>query len=137
MKIEVLPESMHEEAVSLWHVSGVARPWNDPVADLRRAMTGSASTVLACTDRSQLLGTAMVGYDGHRGWVYYVAVAPSHRKQGVGRKLMEACEEWARDRGAPKIQVMIRRTNTNVLGFYKQLGYTDDEVSVLSRKLDN
>jgi ribosomal protein S18 acetylase RimI-like enzyme len=137
MKIEVLADSMKEQAVSLWYATGVARPWNDPADDLHRALTGSASTVLACTERDQLVGTAMVGHDGHRGWVYYLAVVPSRQRQGVGRKLMEACEEWARDRGVPKIQVMIRRSNTDVFGFYEQLGYTDDQVSVLGRRLDS
>ncbi len=136
MMIEVLPDGMEKEAVSLWHITGIARPWNDPAEDLRRAMRGTASTVLACTERNELLGTAMVGHDGHRGWVYYLAVAPGHQQQGVGRRLMEACEEWVRNRGIGKIQVMIRHSNTNVLGFYQRLGYGDDEVSVLSRRLD-
>jgi GNAT superfamily N-acetyltransferase len=117
MKIDVLPEYMQAQAVALWHATGIARPWNDPAADLRRAMSGSASTILACTDRDLLLGTAMVGHDGHRGWVYYLAVDPKHQDGGVGRMLMEACEGWVRDRGISKIQVMIRRTNTDVLGF--------------------
>jgi GNAT superfamily N-acetyltransferase len=135
MKIEVLPEGMQAMAVSLWHASGITRPWNDPADDLRRALRGSASTVLACTERNVLLGTAMVGHDGHRGWVYYLAVDAAHRERGVGRKLMEACESWARDRGVPKIQVMIRRANSNVLDFYHRLGYVDDDVCVLSRRL--
>jgi ribosomal protein S18 acetylase RimI-like enzyme len=136
MKIEVLPDGMQEEAVSLWHVTGISRPWNDPAADLRRAITGSAATVLACTEGDQLLGTAMVGDDGHRGWVYYLAVLPAQQQRGVGRMLMTACEEWARDRGVPKIQVMIRHSNSNVFSFYQRLGYTDDDVSILSRRLD-
>jgi len=136
MEIEVLPAGMEDEAVSLWHITGIARPWNDPGEDLRRAKRGPASTVLACTERNELLGTAMVGHDGHRGWVYYLAVAPVHEHRGVDRRLMEACEEWVRDRGVPKIQVMIRRSNTSLLGFYERLGYTDDEVSVVNLRLD-
>jgi len=136
MRIGVLPEGMQAAAAALWHPTGITRPWNDPVGDLKRARTGSASTVLACIEQDLLLGTATVGHDGHRGWVYYLAVDPAHQHRGIGRKLMEACEEWARDRGAPKIQVMIRRSNSNVLGFYRTLGYADDEVCVLSRRLD-
>jgi len=136
MRIEDLPEDMRDEAVSLWQVTGIARPWNDPADDLRRAMAGSASTVLACTERGQLFGTAMVGHDGHRGWVYYLAVVPAQQQIGVGRMLMTACEDWVRDRGVPKIQVMIRHSNSNVFAFYQRLGYIDDEVSVLSRRLD-
>ena len=78
----------------------------------------------------------MVGHDGHRGWVYYLAVVPAQQQRGVGRMLMTACEEWVRDRGVPKIQVMIRHSNSNVFAFYQRLGYIDDEVSVLSRRLD-
>ncbi|MDP9075257.1 MAG: GNAT family N-acetyltransferase [Actinomycetota bacterium] len=99
-------------------------------------MTGRASSVLACTECDQLLGTAMVGHDGHRGWVYYLSVDPAHQHQGVGRRLMEACEEWARARGIPKIQVMVRRANHHVITFYEELGYQEDDVLVLSRRLD-
>lgn len=137
MKIADLPETRFGDAVALWHELGLTRPWNDPDADLARAMSGPSSSVLAaCDDDGQLLGTAMVGHDGHRAWVYYLAVRPSEQRMGLGRALMEACEQWARERAVPKIQLMVRQTNQGVIEFYESLGYEDGEVVVLGRFLD-
>ncbi len=95
MKVAVSPDRLFEEAVALWHERGLTRPWNDPNVDLLRAMKGSSSTLLAARDdEDALLGAAMVGHDGHRGWVYYLAVRPSEQRQGIGRTFMQACEEW-------------------------------------------
>ena len=84
----------------------------------------------------RLLGTAMVGQDGHRGWVYYLAVDPACRGTGLGRDLMAACERWLAGRGVPKIQFMVRSDNAAVLGFYEHLGYQAQDVVVLGRRLD-
>ena len=131
-----LPPELHEAAVALWEECGLTRPWNDPVLDLMRAVSGPSSTVLAAVSSSgDLLGTAMVGHDGHRGWVYYLAVAPSARGTGLGRELMGACEEWVAELGIPKLMLMLRATNTGVLGFYDQLGYVVEDTKVLSRRL--
>ena len=132
-----LPEGLAAETVALWHACGLLRPWNDPEADLRRALRGPDSTVLACVDDGTLLGTAMVGHDGHRGWVYYLAVAPAARGRGLGRRLMEACEAWAAQRGIPKIQLMLRKDNAAARGFYERLGYERSDVIVLGRRLDS
>ena len=78
----------------------------------------------------------MVGFDGHRGWAYYVAVSPAHQGHGHGAALMAAAEDWLRTRGAPKIQVMVRHSNASVTAFYEGLGYEDAEVSVLSRWIE-
>ena len=137
MRIEPLPEALYDAAIRLWHDSGLTRPWNDPGADLRRAVAGSESTVLAAVGGDGgLLATAMVGHDGHRGWVYYLAVDASARGRGLGRRMMEACEVWVQSRGVPKIQLMVRATNTAVVGFYEHLGYVDAHVVVLGRRLD-
>jgi ribosomal protein S18 acetylase RimI-like enzyme len=134
--IEEIPESLFPHAVALWHETGLTRPWNDPDADLRRAMAGSTSTVLAARDEAgALLGTAMVGHDGHRGWVYYLAVGPGSRRLGLGGALLRACEEWVRARGIPKIQLMVRHTNEDAMAFYEALGYVDGEVVVMGRFL--
>lgn len=136
MRIEPLPEALYDDAVRLWQDSGLTRPWNDPEADLRRAVSGSTSAVLAAVgDDGGLLATAMVGHDGHRGWVYYLAVDAAARGRGLGRAMMGACEAWVRARGIPKIQLMVRTTNTAVTGFYQHLGYVDGEVVVLGRWL--
>ena len=138
MKIMPLPENLFRAAVQLWRDSGLTRPWNDPEADLRRAVAGPSSTVLAALDDSQqLAATAMVGHDGHRGWVYYLAVDPALRGRGLGREMMEACEMWVHAQQIPKIQLMVRTTNEAAVGFYGHLGYANSEVIVLGRRLDS
>jgi Acetyltransferases len=137
VKITDLPDDLFAQVVELWQETGLTRPWNDPDADLQRAMAGPTSTILvARDDAGSLLGTAMVGHDGHRGWVYYLAVQPSHQRQGVARALMSACEDWVRERGVLKIQLMVRHSNQDVIAFYNALGYVDGEVVVLGRFLD-
>ncbi len=127
---------MHRDAITLWHATGLTRPWNDPETDLRIAMTGPASTVLAGIDNDTLVATTMVGHDGHRGWVYYLAVEPSLQASGVGRQMMRACEQWVRARGIPKLQIMVRDENQAAIDFYAKLGYTDAKVAVLGLRLD-
>ena len=137
VRVVDLPDSLTEEAVALWHASGLTRPWNDPHEDLRRAVAGPSSTVLAALDEADLLlGTAMVGHDGHRGWVYYLAVQPESRRSGLGRALMQASETWLRARSVPKIHLMVRTTNRAVVAFYEALGYENGEVVVLGKFLD-
>jgi ribosomal protein S18 acetylase RimI-like enzyme len=131
-----LPPHLSDAAVALWHGAGLTRPWNDPGADLRRAVEGPSSTVLAAVDGGRLLGTAMVGHDGHRGWVYYLAVTAASRRRGVGTALVRACEQWLVARDVPKIQLMVRHGNEQALGFYQRLAYDVVECSVLGRRLD-
>lgn len=133
-----LPAELGEAAVALWHRTGLTRPWNDPHADLQRAVRGATSTVLAACDESgSLIGTVMVGHDGHRGWVYYLAVTPEQQRSGVGRALMQGSEAWLAERGVPKLNLMVRRGNEGVLAFYESLGYEHGEVVVLGRFLDH
>jgi ribosomal protein S18 acetylase RimI-like enzyme len=137
VRIDVLPADRADEAVALWQASGLTRPWNDPHADLVRALAGPASTVLGAQDvDGSLLGTAMVGHDGHRGWVYYLAVQPELQRTGLGRRLMQASERWLQERGVPKVNLMVRTTNQAVVAFYASLGYVDGDVIVLGKRLD-
>jgi len=136
VKIGVLHADLVDDATGLWQECGLTRPWNDPAEDLRRAMRGPDSAVLACVRTGELIGTAMVGHDGHRGWVYYLAVRENERKRGIGRALMRACEEWAVAHGVPKLQLMVRAGNEAVLTFYERLGYEANDVVVLGRRLD-
>jgi len=134
--IAPLTPAHHEDAMALWRAVGLTRPWNDPDEDLRRAVRGPASTVLAGLDRAGgLVATAMVGHDGHRGWVYYLAVAPELRGRGLARSMMHACERWVSERGIPKIQLMVRRDNEAAANFYEHLGYESSDVTVLARRL--
>jgi hypothetical protein len=131
-----LTPDRYDAAVALWHEAGLTRPWNDPHDDLRRAVDGPASTVLGAVDDGRLVGTAMVGHDGHRGWVYYLAVATDRRRHGVGTALMRACEEWVVARGVPALMLMVRHGNEAAAGFYERLGYGRSEVNVYARRLD-
>ena len=136
MRVAPLPDHLRPAAVALWHAAGLTRPWNDPEADLQRALQGPSSTVLAALDGKRLVGTVMVGSDGHRGWIYYLAVDEAARGRGWGRRLVQESEDWLRARGVPKVQLMVRTTNTGVLAFYAALGYEDADVHVLGRRLD-
>ena len=135
MVIGELERQAVAECVELWRQAGLTRPWNDPEADLRRAADGSTSTVLAIVEAGALLATAVVGHDGHRGWMYYLAVAPSHQRSGLGRQMVRACEQELRVRGVPKIQLMVRAENAAATAFYRRLGYDDAGVAVLGRWL--
>ncbi len=136
MDIIPLDDTAAEAAVALWQSCGLTRPWNDPYSDFRRAVSGQSSVVLGLYDGESLIGTAMVGVDGHRGWVYYLASAPERRGQGIGRALMDAAEAWVERRGMPKIQLMVRRSNTAVVDFYDALGYEEQDCVVLGRRFD-
>lgn len=135
--ISAVTEGDERAVVALWEAAGLTRPWNDPTADLRSALETPTSTVLgARRPDGSLVGTVMTGYDGHRGWVYYLAVDEAQRGAGLGRALMVAAEAWLVAQGAPKVQLMVRTTNTAVLGFYAALGYTDQSCVVLGRRTD-
>jgi ribosomal protein S18 acetylase RimI-like enzyme len=132
-----LTEHDVSSVVALWTETGLTRPWNDAAEDFQRAVDGPASAVLGLEHDNELIGTAMVGHDGHRGWVYYVAVKESHRRQGIGSELMRAAEEWLREVGAVKVQLMVRSDNESALHFYGKVGYETSDVSVLARWLEN
>lgn len=123
-----------DAVVALWRACGLTRPWNDPDADFDLALSTPGSAVLLSGD--PVGGAVMVGFDGHRGWVYYLAVDPEQRRSGLGRALMQAAEDWLIRRGAPKIQLMVRSDNAEAMGFYAALGLEAQSVAVLGRRLD-
>ena len=135
MAIEPLPPAHRAAAVELWHEAGLTRPWNDPGEDLELALAGPASTVLAAVEDEMLIATAMVGHDGHRGWVYYLAVRADARGHSHGRAMMQAAEAWLAERGIPKLNIMVRGDNASARGFYAALGYDVDDVVVFSHRL--
>ena len=133
-----LTETVADDAgavIALWEACGLTRPWNDPARDFELAMGSDASTMLVARDGEALAGSVMVGFDGHRGWVYYLAVSPGHRRKGLGRALMAGAEAWLRARGAPKIQLLVRE-ESDALGFYEALGLERQKVVTLGRFLD-
>lgn len=135
MEIRPLDSAHREPAAALWADCGLTRPWNDPLADFDRALAASASTVLGALDGAALIGTVMVGEDGHRGWVYYLAVADEARRRGLGSRLMAAAESWLGGRGVPRLNLMVRRENKAVVAFYEARGYVPSDVSVLQKNL--
>lgn len=122
--------------VALWQRCGLTRPWNDPVADVALARKGSNAAVLIGRDNDAIAASVLVGHDGHRGWVYYLAVDPDRRHKGYGRVMMDAAEKWLRERGLEKLQLLVRADNSQVKDFYQSLGYAMQERIVLAKWLD-
>ena len=109
--------------------------WNHPETDIRRKLTVQPELFLVATLDTELVGTAMAGFDGHRGWVYYVAVSPRHRRQGIGRALMREVEERLARLGCPKLNLQVRASNEEVVSFYKKLGYRVEERVSMGKRL--
>lgn len=124
------------DVIALWQRCGLTRPWNDPAADIALARKGANAAVLVGRHGGAIVATAMVGHDGHRGWVYYVATDPDHRGKGHGRAIMAAAEDWLRRAGIAKLQLMVRRDNAAAGTFYQSIGYGEAQVLVFARWLD-
>lgn len=135
MTIRDLTPGNIDAVAALWHRAGLTRSWNSPGLDAQRALDGDTSTVLGAFDDERLVGTVMVGHDGHRGWVHYLAVDEGQRGTGLGKRMMAAAENWLRTHGVVKVQLMVRAGNDSVLGFYEHLGYEDASVQVRSKWL--
>ncbi len=113
-----------QAVVALWRACNLVASYNDPVADFRFAKAAPCSDVLVAVDTAgEIAGSVMVGHDGHRGWLYYVAAHPDSRGKGVGRQIVQAAEDWLHQRGVVKAQLLVRDTNTRVVGFYEHLGF--------------
>jgi ribosomal protein S18 acetylase RimI-like enzyme len=126
-----------DAVVTLWEAAGLTRPWNDPRKDIARKLTVQGEWFLVAVSRGEVIGSVMAGYDGHRGWVNYLAVSPNARRAGIGRALMNEVELRLRDAGCPKINLQVRETNQEALGFYHALGYSTDDVVSLGRRLEH
>ncbi|MBT5413395.1 MAG: GNAT family acetyltransferase [Rhodospirillaceae bacterium] len=126
-----------DQVVALWGRCGLLVPWNDPVADIRLALESGHGTVLVGVgDGARIVAAVMVGHDGHRGWLYYLAVDSDRRGKGLGRRMVQAAEAWAAERGIRKAELMIRGGNTAVRAFYERLGYRVEDRVVMTRWLD-
>jgi ribosomal protein S18 acetylase RimI-like enzyme len=121
--------------IALWHHCQLTRPWNDPARDIARKLTTQPDLFLVGTVDDQLIATLMAGYDGHRGWINYLAVSPDHQRQGHARALMAEAERRLHTLGCPKVNLQVRSTNEHVLAFYHHLGYTPDDVVSLGKRL--
>ena len=135
VEIGTLTRAEIPAAAALWAEAGLVRPWNDPIADAQRALAGPASTIFAARRAGALIGTVMTGHDGHRGWVYYLAVAADAQRHGVGGELVAKAEAWCTTAGMPRVNLMVRAGNARVRGFYDRLGYRPSDVVVLQKDL--
>ena len=129
-------ESPDEEAVvDLWHQCGLVVPWNDPHQDIATKMRFQPKLFLVGTIDGRLVATVMAGYEGHRAWINYLAVSPDYQRQGIGRRMMEETEARLREIGCPKINLQVRTSNQSVIAFYEHLGFSDDRVIGLGKRL--
>lgn len=129
-------EDDRQAVIALWQRCGLTRPWNDPSTDIDLAIVAAASSILVGTTDGAVIASVMVGFDGHRGWVYYLAVDPDHARHGHGRTMMATAENWLAARSAPKLELMVRNDNAAAIGFYQALGYEPQKVSVLAKWID-
>src|SRR5881396_1599274 len=136
LSIALIEDADVAAVIALWQRCGLTRPWNDPAADIALARRGPNSTLLIGRDGKAIVATAMVGHDGHRGWVYYVAVDPDRREQGFGRSIMNAAEDWLRQAGIAKLQLLVRRENAHAGAFYQSIGYAESHTIVFAKWLD-
>jgi len=125
-----------DQVIALWHAAAVARPWNSPERDIAFACRDAHSTILVAVQNNRVLGTAMIGEDGHRGWIYYMAVLPEFQKSGLGRRLLAAAESWLAARGCWKVQLLVRADNAVVRSFYEHLGYQDTHTACLQKIIE-
>ncbi|MGE5723367.1 MAG: GNAT family acetyltransferase [Sphingomonadales bacterium] len=121
--------------VRLWQACALTRPWNDPDRDLTMAMESTDATLFVAEQGGAVIGSVMTGFDGHRGWIYYLAVAPDWQREGLGRRLFAAAEAWLKQRGAPKIQLMVREGNAAAARFYEAIGLEIQPVVTYGRWL--
>jgi ribosomal protein S18 acetylase RimI-like enzyme len=121
--------------VALWERCGLTRPWNDPRKDIARKLAVQPELFLVGVEGGAVIASVMAGYDGHRGWVNYLAVAPERRRRGHGRLLMQRVETMLEGMGCPKVNMQVRADNAEVLAFYERLGYARDHTVALGKRL--
>ena len=121
--------------IELWQQCGLIVPWNNPYKDIARKCADSPQLFFVGVIAKALVATCMAGYDGHRGWIYYLAVAEAQQRQGIAARMVRYAEAELQRRGCPKLDLMVRNTNAAVISFYRSIGYGEDPVVVLSKRL--
>jgi len=124
-----------DAVIALWESCGLVRPWNDPRRDIARKLTVQPELFLVAEAERAIVGAGMAGFDGHRGWVNYLAVRPDLQGSGLGRAFMAEFERLLTDLGCPKLNLQVRAGNEQVLGFYESLGYAPDHTVSLGKRL--
>lgn len=135
MKIRTFKESDQEAVIALWKSCALVVPHNDPVRDIQRKLAVGRELFLVGTREGTIVAAAMGGYEGHRGWVNYLAVAPAERGNGLGREMMQELETRLLALGCPKLNLMVRHSNAEAIAFYQALGYQVDAVTSLGKRL--
>ena len=135
MQIRPYLDSDEAAVIALWEAAGLTRSWNDPRKDIARKRSVQREGFLVGTEDGAVMASLMVGYDGHRGWINYLAVAPAHRNKGHARTLMREAERLLEAAGCPKVNLQIRTSNAAVIEFYKAIGYAQDDVVSFGRRL--
>ena len=136
LEIRAYRESDQVAVAALWWECGLVVPWNDPVKDIHRKLSIQREMFLVGVLHSRLVATVMAGYDGHRGWINYLAVAAEYRRRDFGRRLMDEAEAHLRNMGCPKINLQVRSSNIGVVTFYKSIGYSVDDVVSMGKRLE-
>jgi ribosomal protein S18 acetylase RimI-like enzyme len=135
MKIRPFQGSDEAVVIGLWEQCQLTRPWNDPHKDIARKLQVQPELFLVGVVDHAVVATVMAGYEGHRGWVNYLAVSPKLRGRGYGRALMESVEKRLLERGCPKVSLLVRASNADIVEFYRHIGYLQDEVVSLGKRL--
>ena len=136
MQVRAFTPADTEAVVQLWQDCELTRPWNDPHKDIARKLSVSPDLFwLGCDADGRIIASIMVGYDGHRGWINYLAVHPAHQRRGYARQLMQRAERALSELGCPKLNLQVRAGNEAVLAFYESLGYADDRTLSLGKRL--
>ncbi|MGI9482687.1 MAG: GNAT family acetyltransferase [Hyphomicrobiales bacterium] len=124
-----------DAVISLWERCGLTRPWNEPLRDVEFARGEKNSDILVGEINGELIASVMVGHDGHRGVVYYLSVEPDLQGKGLGHQVMRKAEDWLKERGVWKLNLMMRAENARVRAFYESLGYEVEERLNMARRL--
>jgi ribosomal protein S18 acetylase RimI-like enzyme len=136
IEIRQYEPSDEPQLVQLWTDCGLVVPWNNPHRDIQRKLDVQPELFLVGSLADKVVASVMAGYDGHRGWVNYLAVHPDHQHTGIGIRMMEETEIRLQAAGCSKINLQVRRTNAKVLEFYKKIGYKLDDVVSLGKRLE-
>ena len=136
MNIRTFHPSDESAVILLWEKCDLLRPWNDPKKDIRRKLEVQPEMFLVGCLNGELVATAMAGYDGHRGWVNYLAVAPEQQGNGFGQAIMAEVEKLLGEAGCPEVNVQVRGTNTSAIEFYERIGYRVDDVVGLGKRIE-
>ena len=135
MRIRTFRSADESAMVALWDECRLTRPWNDPRKDIARKLAVQPELFLVGVIDGALMASVMAGYEGHRGWMNYLAVAPRFRGRGYGRALVEHVERLLLERGCPKVGLLVRNSNPEAVAFYRRLGYAQDESISLGKRL--